>query len=1371
MPLVFEAMPRKLRAHRTPTKPALQTYINEDQSRFVFTVDPQCIITFPIDHCLYVCDICSSVLKTQDLFKKHYIKLHINHAYASLSDLKFCEAFPINLSKFKEDEGRFRCHFCIALFFSNKSDLKLHLNQHGPLQEIPEEPCLVLNNEMEVQKENSMEGNETGTIKITPYHYSDEDLSACLEAEKISIIPVVTSVLTELLPAPKPNLATHSEVLVTSPQPLVTETLNFNVDEAITEPLSGLLGSSLLTLFNTSFNVVPDSLSTLYETSLLPKVERCSSPLFAQDCSLSYKSFSEHYSTCNLVAASSESTTEALPVQSSYYALTSLPESSSLPPRENLSSSISSSSGFSSASTEDLVHLEDNDVIDRSEESFSSLASSNSEEESSPAECKNTFDINMDNIVLSCLFCDKIFASIKSTRTHMLKSHHSKVHWECVFCKTNFKNCDFLLNHLCSNHADIYFACISCKIRFDSKAAMDSHFQNKHNSENTTKIFNKITELKNKDDILQQLKCIPYYTNQNFSSNLLSRKIKLNVFDKLSFPAKPPNQKQVTNQSVQVSEEDISHECQKKIHTPLSFNGSILKRKLMEPTTLPQSKIIKMSKNFNQIAMESNSFESKLPILLPSAPTIVESEQKIVADKNLAVVDEFLSDVDNAEKYLASTAIKLELDPNYTLKNILCLFCNKMTFSLKGKNTHISKVHKIRRGGKYCCFCNTNFRTLDLLFRHLCSSHGHVYFACVFCKERFDSNTSLLLHFDTVHDSVNVNKKSVSEDQSTRLEDLKKEIFMYQLKCLPSDPSKLASCSPDCKMCSSAGKEDLEVPKTTDYTPLCELEAKESENKIIEHEQTIQMSLVKTHSVEESQNHFDVQNAMKHESTKSAQQEVTKQEIQSNVLDAVMNSSLDKSLVESTEKDSGKITESYLKFPNVENLNSSVTSVSSADLPLKMTKPPVTIGMYEDLSIELVCLFCDRTFDKAKAFRVHLFRSHKAKKNKCMYCTTVFSFYEDLFAHLTAIHSDVYFACNVCKLRHTTKELLGEHMVNFHTLVATQAITISEKTLEDNASDNRVTDVPISTEKVQDTAMPNCVPEIITTDVINDVPCSKLTTSFTEVIDAQPSATPIENSDARTCPSAALGLQPIRKNAIQVPNESNDTPNLDYFISTSSIDSSNKRHTNNVTTNIDRSSKDYSNKVESSIDASSTDLSTISPLGIDRVSKDQSNIDASSKHHSSIATSCKDHTNKVTSSKDHSSIDTSNKDHSSIEISSKIPLNRVTSSIDTSSNGRYSPCRLINYTHPTYENIAMKNFSHMDITVQLQVLSRVKAFNNELKHTPLYPLKPPQRQPRTSGKFEKKKKKTQRCLLWKFSTIQNIYIYISLTREIRAFAH
>lgn len=1208
-------MPRKLRPYRTPMKPAIEKYADDEQSRFVFTVDPQCIITFPIDHCLYVCDICSSVLKTQDSFKKHYIKLHINHAHAALSDLKFSEAFPINLSKFKEDEGWFRCHFCIGLFFTEKSDLKLHLNQHGPLQEIPEEQCVVPESEIKEQKGNDTKSNgEAVTIKMTPCNSSDNDkISASLISKKLSMEKVVTStsVLTELLPLPIPNLPTSSEVFSSLSEPLVTETPKCNVDEVNTEPLSGLLGISLLTLFDTSPNVLSDHIST-FSGPFLPgpsNVERSSSPIFAQDCTISDESFTELTTISSCPAATPQSTTDDLPVQSIYCALTSLPESSSLPLRENSSSSISSSSGFSSASTEDLLIFEENDASERSEESFSSLTSSksNSDEESTPAESKNTFDINMDNIVLSCLFCEKIFASIKSTRTHMLKAHQSKVHWECVFCKTNFKNCDFLLNHLCSNHSDIYFACISCKVRFDTKAFMDTHFQNKHNTENTTNIFSKMSELKNKDDILQQLKCIPYYTNQNVISNLLSRKIKLTVFDKLSFSGKPQNQKQVTNRSVQVSEEDISQECQKESQPASNFNGSILKRKLTEDTTSPQSKVIKMSKNFNQVAIENNIFKSKLLALLPSTPPSLDSSQEVVVE-SLGVVDDFLSDADNAEKYLANTAVKIELDHNNSTKKILCLFCTKTSFSLKGNNTHIAKVHKIRRGGKNCCFCKSNFRTLDLLFSHLCSNHAHVYFACVFCKERFDSKSSLLMHFDTEHDSVNVNIETISEDLSTTSGNLKKEHFMYELKCLPNYPYK-PTCSPDCKMCSSIGEGDLQTQTLSDTTLLCQLEVKLRDNKIIE-DGTTQLSVVENFSpVEVSQNH------MEHLCTEPDQLYLTKHNTQPEV-GVITNLSKDKSLVE-LNRNSDNTTESDLKLSSVEDVNSLVTSVDSSELTLEVTKPPVTIGNYEELSIELICLFCDRTFDKAKAFRVHLFRSHKAKKNKCIFCNTMFSYYEDLFDHLISTHSNVYFACNVCKLRHSTKALLNEHVVNFHTLEQERESNSKNQTLEDN----KVPHVPISTEKVQDISIPNRVPEINTNEVIND---PQVIESFTEIIPVPPCSKVVENLDKKSlCPLAELGLHPGKKD--------------------------------------------------------------------DKVDESKNE------------------------SKDTSSKDTSKIDHSSASCSSR---------------------QLIKYNHPEYENIAMKNYSHLDITVQLQVLSRVKGCTSGKQHTPLYPLKRPQKQPKTSGKYK-----------------------------------
>lgn len=1119
-------MPRKIRSYGNPIKPVIQNYSeDEDKGRFVFTVDPQCIVTFPIDHSLYVCDICSSVLKTRDTFKKHYIKFHINHAHATLSDLKCCGALPINLSNFKEDEGCFRCHFCIGLFFPEKSDLKKHLNEHDILQEIDEQ---ILDSEDLIHRQNVdiVENNSeavTNTMKPCNQTESSEISIPLLEMKQCKE-PVIITTLSDFLPLPNPNIPTASGLLNSLPESLVTLPPKCNQVEVSKEPLSSLLGLSLLTLFNTPPNLLPDTISNCVESTSSAQGGRCSSPIFAQDCT-----------TSNPVK----------PVEylSSYH---------TLPPGEILNNSISSTSSL--GSTEDISQFTANDSSEKSEEIFSSLTTSrsDSDEEISTVD-KNMVD-NIDNIVLACLFCDRIFANIKSRR----------INWECVFCKTNFNNCDSLLNHLCSNHSDIFLTCISCKVRFDTKAFMDTHFQNKHKSENITHNENNLSELHNKDALLHQLKCIPYYTNENIYYSL-SRKIKLFVFNKLSPTSKRHNMKQVTDQSVQVLKDDFPEDCETKSSQALNYIGSILKRKLTKDQsklpTLPLNKIVKLNKDLNELAIENN-YQSSLAVSPSHISPDIESIQEGVDGKN-------------AFEYHVETDVKLEFDSIHRQMQILCLYCSKISFSVKGNNTHIARIHKMRRGGKNCSFCATNFKTLDLLFSHLCSKHINVYFACVICRERFDSKHSLLMHFDKMHDSVNINNGTENLHESSN--DHKKELFMFDLKCLPSYPFK-PICSTECKMCRSPSVEKVlqalamnMTIKISNNTLPFQVEDKITNNKSKHDQTTILVNLKYPSLLGDSNNCLKSQNQIDYTLCKPNLLVDTVNGAKSK-LSLIFDKPENKPIVESIDS-TEKVTETNLGPSSVEDSMIRLVSTEMPNLDSEYNKcSPITSSSIEtDLNI-LNCLFCDKTFVKAKAYRVHLYRSHKAKKNKCMFCNIEFNYYEDLFAHLLLTHSDIYIACEICKIRFNAFSALNKHEDKVH------------KPEQAKESNDVIDDVPILTKVIQ-IDEPKCVPE----PIHDPPPC-------------------LEFKRDNKCPLAELGLHP---------------------------------------TKIDRADENEKDEVVTSI--------------------------------------------------------------------------------------RQHGHQMINFSHPKYENIAKKNYAYLDITVQLQVLTRLKDFTDGKQDSTQHPPRPLKQQ-KTSGK-------------------------------------
>uniref|UniRef100_A0A8D8WLP6 C2H2-type domain-containing protein n=1 Tax=Cacopsylla melanoneura TaxID=428564 RepID=A0A8D8WLP6_9HEMI len=1439
-------MPRKPKPHRTPIKsPSRRCSDDDDKSRFVFTVDPQCIITFPIDHCLYVCDICSSVLKTQDCFKKHYINLHINHAHATLSDLKFCEAFPINLSKFKEDEGWFRCHFCINLFFNEKSNLKSHLNQHDPLQEIPEDKTVMETEEPYQKPEANEKSDGFSLLEAISRNYQENGKVS--ETHVKHFVEPVQMYVNELIPLP----SIHDDNLVAISS-------KCNQDESDYEPLSGLLGSSLNTLFNTSINVPPETHAStsncIQSTSITSHLERSSSPIFAQDCPSSLNVLLQLSSESRSIESTPvlQCTLEDVPVVSSYYTLSSLPESGitslTLPPKQSSRSSPSSSSGFSSASTDELQQFEDNDVFEssvvRSEESFSSVTSSksNSDEETPPVG-KNLSEINIDNIVLSCLFCDKIFASIKSTKTHMLKSHQAnETHWECVFCQINFKNCDLLLNHLCSNHSDVYFACISCKVRFDSKAFMDTHFQIKHNSENDTKCETKYSESKNTDYILYQLKCIPYYTNQNVKSNSLSRKIRMQVFAKLNSSKKKYNQKQVTNKSIQVTEDDISQECNQE-SIALKSTASILKRKLTEDHPVShrhstRSKIIKMSKTFMKDFKEE---ESMLPV---KSPHNHSCEQKVSFEIK-SVREEFTTYLNGVDKEMKTEAEE-ETETNNSIE-VLCLFCNKTSSSEKGSKAHVARIHKMRRGGKHCCYCRSNFRTLDLLFNHLCSNHSQVYFACSFCKERFNGKSSLLIHFESNHNSVNINTEDIEENVKNNSNIQQKELFMFELKCLPTY-SYTPICSSNCSCCASGNGEELSQHSDIAISMHTSPDPTKSQNSELETISTSENSLLQNNIHDQEQQEKQLQNVL--DNNEQDQQSILDDSIsvenslatyqtmkhdqgglqEESKLDITQNSStLHEIVLESDllkEENQRELVSQNLSTPQLIGMELDLSKDSNQvesigqkpsiqqeigtepdllrdnrQVELMIKEVEVTSGFVEHMDSSLeehkissanksgsyldssgfpdetlensrnkifdehwkerFCLYCDRMFEKGKAYRVHLFRSHKAKKNKCMFCESIFKYHDDLFSHLASTHKEVYFACGICMMRFDTKCSCNNHVDQYHNpdkksensvppeesssssqtktsdgLELTEANVFELNSTSENSGEQ---DVPEQFEKskgIENGQLKGNGPiqptETITSGQTREESMIMQTEdNFKQTEEHGHNQNKDVNSESKCLDTFKLTNNESPKH-IQIeeiksplPNESGETTvELAFskyvnFAQSGEVKSlldhliSNVEVATNCVHEFACVQKCSRRVLDAGITKSNCSSSISSQEPLLRVQEQETNKDSS----------------KITNDKETKlSIETANEVVSSVPKLSDPNTHYIAAKYKTT-----NPRQLINYAHPEYKNIAQRDYSQLDITVQIQILDRVKSFTNGKICTAKYPSKRPQRQQKLPG--------------------------------------
>lgn len=89
----------------------------------------------------------------------------------------------------------------------------------------------------------------------------------------------------------------------------------------------------------------------------------------------------------------------------------------------------------------------------------------------------------------------------------------------------------------------------------------------------------------------------------------------------------------------------------------------------------------------------------------------------------------------------------------------------------------------------------------------------------------------------------------------------------------------------------------------------------------------------------------------------------------------------------------------------------------------------------ENLSVNMLCLFCEVTFKDTNERQKHVLQYHhpKRKQQTCCYCKKrMFNDLGDLLRHICDSHKKKYFGCASCKIRFKTKEELKAHDTESH---------------------------------------------------------------------------------------------------------------------------------------------------------------------------------------------------------------------------------------------------------------------------------------------------------------------------------------------------
>lgn len=118
---------------------------------------------------------------------------------------------------------------------------------------------------------------------------------------------------------------------------------------------------------------------------------------------------------------------------------------------------------------------------------------------------------------------------------------------------------------------------------------------------------------------------------------------------------------------------------------------------------------------------------------------------------------------------------------------LLCLYCDRKFASMSLRQRHTERVHQLGGGGRRsernsrkisqsCQYCSEKcIDSLEALFRHMVSSHGDKYYACVQCSTRYPTREALIGHTGETHYG---NTDRTSQNQVNVVEKLTSGVVM-----------------------------------------------------------------------------------------------------------------------------------------------------------------------------------------------------------------------------------------------------------------------------------------------------------------------------------------------------------------------------------------------------------------------------------------------------------------------------------------------------------------------------------------------------------------------------------------------------------------
>ncbi|XP_034255665.1 uncharacterized protein LOC117653831 isoform X2 [Thrips palmi] len=162
------------------------------------------------------------------------------------------------------------------------------------------------------------------------------------------------------------------------------------------------------------------------------------------------------------------------------------------------------------------------------------------------------------------------------------------------------------------------------------------------------------------------------------------------------------------------------------------------------------------------VTLEPSAIPDAAPILdpAPTALPIPENSTDKIAnltnEESITMENDLLS---IALDESSSSNVEADVEKEVKEESFMCFFCDKFYGSRQKRHQHQLRIHlrpkrrktKIIYACEYCENAEPIYRTLEDLFKHMCSSHKNVYFSCLSCELRFPDKKEYMEHQLLLH--------------------------------------------------------------------------------------------------------------------------------------------------------------------------------------------------------------------------------------------------------------------------------------------------------------------------------------------------------------------------------------------------------------------------------------------------------------------------------------------------------------------------------------------------------------------------------------------------------------------------------------------